>query len=112
VYCHTSPIDCNLSERSNPLNAVNQLHGQVIDGLGEALAQEITIERGRTKESNFHEYRLPRITDAPPEVEIQLPAARGEGLLTFVDHSAAHHRQVHLGLLDAAGRDAEEVLVE
>jgi isoquinoline 1-oxidoreductase beta subunit len=54
----------------NPLNAANQMHGQVIDGLGEALTQEITIERGRTKESNFHEYRLPRITDAPPEVEI------------------------------------------
>jgi isoquinoline 1-oxidoreductase beta subunit len=54
----------------NPLNAANQMHGQVIDGLGEALAQEITIEGGRTKESNFHEYRLPRITDAPPEVEI------------------------------------------
>jgi isoquinoline 1-oxidoreductase beta subunit len=54
----------------NPLNAVNQMHGQVIDGLGEALAQEITIERGRTTQSNFHEYLLPRITDAVPEVEV------------------------------------------
>jgi len=54
----------------NPLNAVNQMQGQVIDGLGEALAQEITIDRGRTAQSNFHEYLLPRITDAPPEVEV------------------------------------------
>jgi isoquinoline 1-oxidoreductase beta subunit len=54
----------------NPLNAANQMQGQVIDGLGEALAQEITIDRGRTVQSNFHEYLLPRITDAPPEVEV------------------------------------------
>ncbi len=28
------------------------------------------IDRGRTVQSNFHEYLLPRITDAPPEVEV------------------------------------------
>ncbi|PYQ18342.1 MAG: hypothetical protein DMF81_25205 [Acidobacteria bacterium] len=54
----------------NPLNALNQVQEQVIDGLGEALAQAITIDRGRTVQSNFHEYLLPRITDAPPEVEV------------------------------------------
>ena len=54
----------------NPSGAVNQVQGQVIDALGEALAQEITIEAGRTAQSNFHEYLLPRITDAPPEVEV------------------------------------------
>ncbi|HEV8253597.1 MAG TPA: molybdopterin cofactor-binding domain-containing protein, partial [Vicinamibacteria bacterium] len=50
--------------------AVHQVQGSVIDGIGEALRQEITIERGRTKQGNFHEYLLPRITDAPPMVEV------------------------------------------
>lgn len=50
----------------NPSGAQNQVQGSVIDGLGEALGQEITIEAGRTKQGNFHEYALPRLTDAPP----------------------------------------------
>jgi CO/xanthine dehydrogenase Mo-binding subunit len=29
------------------------MHGQVIDGLGEALAQEVTVDRGRTGQSNL-----------------------------------------------------------
>jgi isoquinoline 1-oxidoreductase beta subunit len=49
----------------NPSGAVNQVQGSVIDGVGEALAQEITIEAGRTRQSNFDEYRLLRIADAP-----------------------------------------------
>jgi len=52
----------------NPSGARNQLEGSVIDGLGEML-QEITIEAGRTKQGNFHDYRLPRMTEAP-KIEI------------------------------------------
>jgi len=48
----------------NPAGALNQVQGSVIDGIGE-LYQEITIERGRVKQSNFHDHPLMRITDAP-----------------------------------------------
>ena len=34
------------SEIINPSNAENQVHGSVLDGIAEALTQEITIERG------------------------------------------------------------------
>ncbi len=50
----------------NPLNAVHQAQGSVLDGLGQAMAQEITIERGRTVQGNFHEYALLRHAQAPP----------------------------------------------
>ena len=53
------------SQIINPSGAMNQVQGSVIDGIGEALAQEITIEAGRTKQSNFHDFPLIRLTQAP-----------------------------------------------
>jgi isoquinoline 1-oxidoreductase beta subunit len=74
------------SQIVNPTNAVNQVQGSVIDGLGEAFAQEITIERGRAKEGNFHEFPLLRLAQAPPvEVHFRLsehpPTGLGEPAL-------------------------------
>jgi isoquinoline 1-oxidoreductase subunit beta len=42
------------------------VQGSVLDGLGGAMAQEITIARGRTVQSNFHDFPLLRMKDAPP----------------------------------------------
>lgn len=50
----------------NPLNAENQAQGCVLDGLSEAFAQEITIERGRAVQDNFRNFPLLRLTQAPP----------------------------------------------
>jgi isoquinoline 1-oxidoreductase beta subunit len=50
----------------NPSNAENQVQGAVLDGISELLAQEITFEAGRTKQSNFHEYPLLRIHQTVP----------------------------------------------
>jgi isoquinoline 1-oxidoreductase subunit beta len=50
----------------NPLNAVNQVQGAVIDGLSVALYQKITIEGGAVVESNFDTYPLIRMPEAPP----------------------------------------------
>lgn len=54
----------------NPGNAENNAQGSVIEGLGSALSMEITIENGQTVQSNFHNYRLLRLTQAPPEVDV------------------------------------------
>ncbi|HET9986273.1 MAG TPA: molybdopterin cofactor-binding domain-containing protein [Longimicrobiales bacterium] len=54
------------SQVINPSNAVNQVQGAVLDGLGAAMAQEITIDRGRAVQSNFHDFRLLRLPHAPP----------------------------------------------
>jgi isoquinoline 1-oxidoreductase beta subunit len=53
----------------NKSGAVAQVQGSVIDGIGEMLRQEITIEGGRTRQSNLNTYELARITDAP-QVEV------------------------------------------
>lgn len=49
----------------NPTGAIAQVEGSVIDGLGEALGQAITIDRGRVKQSSFGDFPLIRIGDAP-----------------------------------------------
>lgn len=53
----------------NPSGADQQVRGAVLDGLGEALAQEITIEAGRAVQSNFHDFPLLRLTQAP-QIEV------------------------------------------
>ena len=54
------------SDVINPSNAENQVQGAVLDGLAQAFGQEITIERGRTVQSNFHDFRLLRLAEAVP----------------------------------------------
>ena len=49
------------SQIVNPSGAENQLQGSAIDGIGAALYQEITIEGGRTVQTNFNDYPLPRM---------------------------------------------------
>jgi isoquinoline 1-oxidoreductase beta subunit len=49
----------------NPSGANNQAVGSALDGISEALAQEITIENGRTKQSNFHDFPLIRLNQIP-----------------------------------------------
>jgi isoquinoline 1-oxidoreductase beta subunit len=54
------------SQIINRSNAESQAQGAAIDGLSEALGQEITIERGRTVQSNFDDFALLRMPQAPP----------------------------------------------
>lgn len=54
------------SQIINPGNAENQVQGAVLDGIAEALTQEITIEGGRTTQTNFNNFRLLRMRQAPP----------------------------------------------
>ena len=53
------------SQIINPTGAENQVQGAVLDGIGQALTR-INIENGRTVQSNFHDFALLRINQAPP----------------------------------------------
>ena len=50
----------------NPDTVVAQLQGGLIFGLTAALYGEITVEKGRVQQSNFHDYRMLRIDQVPP----------------------------------------------
>ena len=62
----------------------NQVQGGSIFGLTAALSDGITFDNGRAQQSNFHNYRVPRMSDAPLEVDVEVidsdapPAGVGE----------------------------------
>jgi isoquinoline 1-oxidoreductase beta subunit len=54
----------------NPAGAINQVQGGALDGLSHALHQAITFEGGAVQQTNFGNYPLLRINEAPP-VEVK-----------------------------------------
>jgi isoquinoline 1-oxidoreductase beta subunit len=58
------------SQIVNMSGAENQVQGSISDGLNAAWRQELDIKRGRVVQSNFHEYPMLRIADAPRAIEI------------------------------------------
>ena len=58
------------SQIVNLSGAENQVQGSIVDGLNAAWRQELDIQKGRVVQSNFHEYPMLRIPDAPRAIEI------------------------------------------
>src|SRR6202140_5191189 len=65
----TSAVDTGIAVTPDTIAA--QLEGGLIFGLTAALYGEITIEKGRVQQSNFHDYRMLRI-DQAPKIDIHL----------------------------------------
>jgi isoquinoline 1-oxidoreductase beta subunit len=68
-------IDCG--RVINPQGAVAQVEGSILDGLGAALMGEITVRDGVVDQSNFHDYRLLRMRQAPA-IEVHFIASESE----------------------------------
>jgi isoquinoline 1-oxidoreductase beta subunit len=64
IHKVTGAIDCGRAV--NPLGVQAQMQGGIIDGLSHALYPQITVAGGRVEQSNFNNYPLMRIADAPP----------------------------------------------
>ncbi|MET0340826.1 MAG: xanthine dehydrogenase family protein molybdopterin-binding subunit [Polyangiales bacterium] len=62
-------VDCGIAVNPDVIRA--QMEGGVGFGLSAALHNELTIERGFVKQSNFHDYRTLRIEDMP-KVEVHI----------------------------------------
>ena len=61
------------SQIINPSGAENQAQGAALDGLGQALGQTITIDRGRVVQANFDAVQPLRMNQVPP-VEVHFLA--------------------------------------
>jgi isoquinoline 1-oxidoreductase beta subunit len=65
----TSAVDTGIAV--NPDTIMAQLEGGLIFGLTAALYGEVTIEKGRVQQSNFHDYRMLRI-DQTPKIDVHV----------------------------------------
>ncbi|MEJ8849426.1 xanthine dehydrogenase family protein molybdopterin-binding subunit [Variovorax rhizosphaerae] len=72
-------IDCGFPVNPNLIR--QQMESSIVYGLSAALQGEITIEQGRVVQSNFHDYPVLRMQDAPViETEILPSSAHPEGI--------------------------------
>jgi isoquinoline 1-oxidoreductase beta subunit len=63
----------------NPDTVIAQIQGGLIFGVTAALYGEVTIDKGRAQQSNFHNYRVLRI-DQTPVIEVYLvPSGEAPG---------------------------------
>lgn len=69
VHKVTCAIDCGPVVNPDTIRA--QMEGAVVFGLTAALYGEITFEKGRVKQRNFHDYRMLRMNEMP-EVEVSI----------------------------------------
>ena len=69
----TCAYDCGSVINPAPVDA--QMRGSIVWGLTAALMGEINVERGRIKQSNFHDYPV-LLTSQVPEIDV-IPVLRG-----------------------------------
>ena len=55
----------------NPLTVRKQIEGQIYWGYDDAMHQEFTVKDGRMVQSNFNTFRISRINEYPPTVNIR-----------------------------------------
>ena len=59
----TCAIDCGILV--NPLGALNQVEGGIVDGIGHAMYGDFGFENGKPNKKNFDQYRLIRHNEVP-----------------------------------------------
>lgn len=62
-------VDCGVAVNPDIIRA--QMEGGIGYGLSAALMSEITLDAGRVKQSNFHDYQVLRISDMP-DIEVHI----------------------------------------
>lgn len=61
-------VDCGTTV--NPLNAEAQIAGGLIMGLSSAIGEQVTLDKGAVVESNFTDYRILKLADAPRQIDV------------------------------------------
>ena len=65
IKVHKVTVAVDIGPVMNMSGAKSQVEGAIVDGLSTMLDLEITMEKGRIEQSNFHNYRPLRIAHTP-----------------------------------------------
>ncbi len=76
IRVHRVVVAADIGSMVNPNIVEQQIESSVIFGMSAALYDAVTIEGGRVQQTNFHNYRVPRINETP-KIDIHL-IANGE----------------------------------
>lgn len=61
-------VDCGTTV--SPVNAEAQIAGGLIMGLSSAIGEQVTIDKGAVVESNFADYPILKLADAPAQIDV------------------------------------------
>ena len=65
VKVHKVTVAADLGQMVNPDTVEAQIQSSILFGLGSTTMQEITVDKGRVQQTNFHQFLLPRMNDMP-----------------------------------------------
>jgi isoquinoline 1-oxidoreductase beta subunit len=74
VKVHRMVLALNCGHAVNPDQIAAQVEGSVVYGLSAALYGEVTVEKGRMVELNFHNYPLLRLAEMPKVETVIVPS--------------------------------------
>jgi isoquinoline 1-oxidoreductase subunit beta len=71
---HKVTVAADLGRMVNPDTVEAQIQSSIVFGLTAALYGEITVDKGRVQQTNFHQYKMVRMNEAP-QIDITLVAS-------------------------------------
>ena len=92
---HKVTVVADLGRMVNPDTVEAQIQSSIVFGLSAALWGDITVDNGRVKETNFHQYRIMRMNETP-QIDITLvdstekPGGIGEPATALVGPAVAN----------------------
>ena len=92
---HKVTVAADVGRMVNPDTVEAQIQSSVNFGLGMTLMQNITVDKGRVQQTNFHQFLLPRMTDSP-QIDIVLvnstekPGGIGEPVVALMAPAIAN----------------------
>ena len=95
IKVHRMVIVADVGAMVNPNIVEQQIESSVVYGMGTSLYDEITVKDGKVEQTNFHNFRAPRMSEIP-KIEIHLiadgkaPGGIGEPVTALVAPTVAN----------------------
>ena len=65
VQVHKVTVAADVGHMINPDTVEAQIQSSIVFGMGAGLMQEVTMEKGRVQQTNYHNFRVVRMQEAP-----------------------------------------------